>query len=138
VASILKKLHEKARLVDWADCCHAAGSTRDLFYKDERPKFIPNNDVNGRWIVKGTPVEVEDRPNIIQPAACRSNQTSADAFIDGSYCGAFTHYALEVLDEGSICYGDLIDLTLQRLSRNGYSQCPEFCGTSENAKLQAL
>jgi len=134
VSAIYDKLHAEARLTDWADCCHAQGSTREVFFKDERPRFLSISDVADKLnLLSSTPVDVESRPNIAQLAACRSAQTSADAFIDGQYCGAFTTYALQAQGDTMLPEGQLIDDSARLLARNGYAQHPEFCGLSGNA-----
>jgi len=132
---LLSLLKPGAQFVDWADCCHAADSLRELMFKDEKAKFIPNFDLSSAIMrITSTPIDPDRRPGVTQLAACRSNQTSADACIGGHCCGAFTHYALEIWGElGSPAYGPLIDATVPRLSRYGYSQRPEFVGTADFA-----
>ena len=132
----LDMLNISALFTDWADCCHASDSLRGIAFKGALDRFIPNPDIDilgARQIVSH--IVVDPRPNVLQLAACRSEQTSADAFIDGRYCGAYTHYGLEVWDEFiRPLNGELIDATALRLSRYGYGQRPEYVGTAENAK----
>jgi len=127
VSAIYNGVQTGARLTDWADCCHAAGSTRDLSFKDEGSRFLPiTNEVLTN--LTSTPVDVERRPGIAQLAACRSSQTSADAYINGEYCGAFTCYALAAQADCPLTLGDIVDDSSRLLARNGYEQRPEFCG----------
>jgi hypothetical protein len=140
VSAIYDRVHPEAHITDWADCCHASGSTRDLFFGEERARFLPPPDMMQGDIplfyghrVTRTPVDVEKRPNISQLAACFSSQTSADAYIDGQWCGAFTHYALEAQGDVLLPRAEIVDKSATLLARNGYGQHPEFCGTSANA-----
>ncbi len=134
--ALLDKLAPGALFEDWADCCHASDSLRGMAFKGESPRFLPNPEIDilsERQLISH--LVVDARPGVVQLAACRSEQTSADALINGRYCGAFTHYALEVWEElGSPSLGALIDAVAPRLSRYGYSQRPEYVGSPENAR----
>jgi hypothetical protein len=135
----------KGRWVDWADCCHAADSIRAITFKDEKLKFIPEDrspilvSAIGQMIssIADTVVDPEYATNCLQLAACRSDQTSADAKIDGKYCGAFTFYGLRAWD-AKATYGSIIDKSKALLSRNGYAQSPEYCGSANNADGRML
>ncbi len=61
-------------------------------------------------------------------AACEDVQTAADAFIEGSYRGAFTWSLGKAIAEsnGQITYGDLHALSVKALKTGGYSQNPQL------------
>jgi len=61
-------------------------------------------------------------------AACEDAQTAADAFIEGSYRGAFTWSLGKAIAEanGQISYGDLHSLCMKALKAGGYSQNPQL------------
>lgn len=64
-------------------------------------------------------------------AACEDAQTAADAFIEGSYRGAFTWSLGKAIAEsnGQITYGDILALSAKALKVGGYSQNPQLvCG----------
>lgn len=64
-------------------------------------------------------------------AACEDVQTAADAFIEGSYRGAFTWSLGKAIAEsnGQITYGDLHARSAQALQAGKYSQNPQLvCG----------
>ncbi len=64
-------------------------------------------------------------------AASEDVQTAADAFIEGSYRGAFTWSLGKAIAEsnGNITYGDLHSLSAKALKAGGYSQNPQLvCG----------
>ena len=71
--------------------------------------------------------------NVVLLAACRDDQTAADARIGGDFNGAFTYYLTEVLREGAgrLTYGDLIKQVGQRLYANTFRQIPQLeCNTA--------
>lgn len=61
-------------------------------------------------------------------AGCRSDQTSADAYIAGDYHGAFTYCLAEAVAEanGQITYRQLAERTGQKLRAGRYSQIPQL------------
>jgi len=68
---------------------------------------------------------------------CRDNQTSADAFIGGSYNGAFSYYLCKHIrdTQGEITRGELIKRVRASIKFNGYSQVPQLeCARGERGK----
>jgi hypothetical protein len=63
-------------------------------------------------------------------AACRDDQTSADAWIDGGYHGAHTYYLCRTLRYGSrdLTYRALVSAAGTVLSRAGFDQVPQLEG----------
>jgi metacaspase-1 len=77
------------------------------------------------------------RTNAVLIAACRDDQTSADAWIDGGYHGAHTYYLCRALANGgrALTCRALVSSTGIALSRAGFDQVPQLEGP---AKLLAL
>jgi hypothetical protein len=73
------------------------------------------------------------RTNAVLIAACRNDQTSADAWIDGGYHGAHTHYLCQALRNGSrdVTYRALVSATGIALSRAGFDQVPQLEGPAK-------
>ncbi len=69
-----------------------------------------------------------EKPNHILWAACRDNQTSADALIDGKYHGAFTYYFCQELGkaQGNLVRRDLLKKVREQLAKNDFSQVPQL------------
>jgi hypothetical protein len=70
-------------------------------------------------------------------AGCRSNQTSADAFIGGNYNGAFTYYLCKTLrDTGAaVNRSELLKRIRASLRFNGFDQVPQLeCVAGEKKK----
>ncbi|HRJ44558.1 MAG: caspase family protein [Caldilineaceae bacterium] len=73
-------------------------------------------------------------------AACEDVQTAADAFIEGSYRGAFTWSLGKAITEsnGNITYGDLHGLSAKALKAGGYSQNPQLACNDARRGLRFL
>lgn len=71
-------------------------------------------------------------------SGCRDNQTSADAYIKGSYNGAFTYYFCKHLREtqGALTREALIKTVRASLRFRGFSQVPQLeCSKTERKKM---
>ena len=70
------------------------------------------------------------RTNAVLIAACRDDQTSADAWIEGGYHGAHTFYLCRALATGALdlSYRALVSATGTALSRAGFAQVPQLEG----------
>ena len=63
-------------------------------------------------------------------SGCGESQTSADAYIDGKYCGAFTYFALKTLSL-QMTYREWMTAIRTHLPGNGFNQAPTLEGKSE-------
>jgi metacaspase-1 len=70
-------------------------------------------------------------------SGCRADQTSADAWIKGSYNGALTYYLVDVLTNarGPLTNRELHQRVNAKLARAGYDQVPQLEG--QKAQLDA-
>ncbi len=70
------------------------------------------------------------RTNAVLIAACRDDQTSADAWIAGGYHGAHTYYLCRALAAGArdMTYRSLVSAVGNALSRAGFDQVPQLEG----------
>jgi hypothetical protein len=73
-----------------------------------------------------------DLPEVLI-TGCRDTQTSADAFIGGSYNGALTHSLVAAITKkkGKLTYRELHDLATKTLKKGGYDQVPQLEGRKE-------
>jgi metacaspase-1 len=151
--STFDRLRSGVNLTVIMDCCHSGTNTRVLLPPDAPsiPRFLPNPlDImaaeSGRKLrgkVKGSlrvsaaakrkKSDIVDA-NILEllVTGCRDTQTSADAYIGGSYNGALTYCLVETLKAGggNISYRKLHDGTIKRLKQGGYDQVPQLEGRS--------
>jgi hypothetical protein len=142
------------------DCCHSGSITRLLGPPDERVKirFLPcpwdliaaesrrplrgelRNPIKPR-VTKRGPGDVVDVsiPELLI-TGCRDTQTSADAYIKGSYNGALTYHLVAAIKEkkGKISCGELHTRTLELLEKGGYDQVPQLEGQAARFDLPFL
>lgn len=130
------------------DCCHSGTGTREVVGIGKLPeeqsikiRFLSppvdiqcrvEEDLDVKRIIKGA-----NPLNHVLFAGCKDNQTSADAYIGGSYNGAFTYYLCKYLREtqGNITRGELIKRLNASLKFNGFSQVAQLeCPKTEGAK----
>lgn len=121
------------------DSCHSGTGTREMqaikglpFELSFKQRFLlppvdiacrADEDMEVRRLLK------ENNPvNHVLFAACQDNQTSADAYINGSYNGAFTYYFAKHLRDmqGNITRAELINSVQASLKFNGFSQIPQL------------
>lgn len=131
--AIVKEVPPGANLTVILDCCHAGTGLRET-----------------KWAVRCVPPRslglaprqrlVEQRvrrfgrraaeAGAILVAACRDDQVSADAYIEGEYHGALTFYLCEALAalRFQASYEDVIRQVRRLLRVNGFDQVPQLEG----------
>ena len=64
---------------------------------------------------------------------CRDTQTSADAYIGGSYNGALTYHLVETIKaaKGQLTYRQLHSRTAAKLRKKSFSQVPQLEGMAD-------
>ena len=151
LAAACANVPQGALLTVILDCCHSGTGLRDF----ARPCSIPPTDTPDRhrflprWpgMAKcrgrqGSPGSIRlghpgrrfglsvTRTNAVLIAACRDDQTSADAWIDGGYHGAHTYHLCRILGNGSrdLTYRTLVSASGTALSRAGFDQVPQLEG----------
>ncbi|MFH1612375.1 MAG: caspase family protein [bacterium] len=137
--NIFQNLAKGVHLEIILDTCNSGTGTRD---------FIPNKNIKIKFLqppidilcrkeenlkVKKIGLKKEQKKlNHILWTACKDNQTSADAFIDNAYNGAFTYYFCKHIREnkGKITREELIKKIRFSLKQNDFSQIPQIEITS--------
>ncbi|MFH1351298.1 MAG: caspase family protein [Pseudomonadota bacterium] len=149
LGDLFGKLPKGVNLEVLLDCCHSGAGTREaqaigmlpqeLSFK---PRFLtPPADIMAR--MDDDELEVRKLFRGSNPrthvlfSGCRDNQTSADAYIKGSYNGAFTYYFCKHLREtqGMLSRGELVKRVRASLRFRGFSQVPQLeCPRTERKK----
>jgi len=147
----LGKLRAGVSLTVIMDCCHSGSITRVLQPPDAPVinRYLPSPwDLlaveSGRKLrgkVQGSlrasaPAKRKKQDVIDADIAellitgCRDNQTSADAYLGGSYNGALTYSLVETLKEGGgqVSYRQLHTGLLKRLKQGDFDQVPQLEG----------
>jgi hypothetical protein len=134
------------------DCCHSGTGTREeVMFGEERmvPRFLrPPVDIECR-VEDDLPVRKllrdgsGERGHVMKHvlyAACRDNQTSADAYIGGSYNGAFTYFLCRRIRDanGDVTRGELIRRVRESLRYHGFGQTPQLEATKEKRQKRML
>jgi hypothetical protein len=146
------KLPKGINLEVLLDCCHSGTGTREALGIESlphelsfKPRFltppadilarVDDDDLKVRKLVRGgNPL------NHVLFSGCKDNQTSADAYIKGSYNGAFTYYFSKHIREtqGTLSRGELIKRVRASLRFNGFSQAPQLECTRTERKKKVL
>lgn len=143
---IFSKLKNNVLLEVFLDCCHSGTGLREASLG--RPADLgPEHPTLNRFLpppadiacrLEGEEDEIKELRKFVPPkklkkthilwAGCRDNQTSADAYIDGDYNGAFSYYLCKHIrkSNGQIARNELIARIRNSLSYNGYSQVPQL------------
>lgn len=137
--ALFSGLPKDVRLEVLLDCCHSGTGTRG----EVRAGLLPEEErVMSRFLMP--PMDIRMREEVDLPvhriappsnprshvlfSGCRDNQTSADAYIGGTYNGAFTYFFCKHLRKrgGDISRADLLKHLRASLSYEGYDQIPQL------------
>ena len=143
LSAIFERLPDGVLMDVILDTCHSGTGLKSLdLLPGRRPRFLPaptpraviaseNSDVRTlRDMVKAAK---HSKPVLM--AACRSDQTAADAYFDGRYNGAFTyHLARSLQSDGSLGRADLLKLVSKALKAGGFDQVAQLEGTTAARK----
>jgi hypothetical protein len=133
------------------DCCHSGSNTRVLLPRDAPsiPRYLPNPwDImaeesgrklrgaarGGLRVSRPAARRKRDTVNVDIPelliTGCRDTQTSADAYLGGSYNGALTYSLVETLKaaDDTLTYRHLHDGVTKRLKQGNFDQVPQLEG----------
>ncbi|MHC1744815.1 MAG: caspase domain-containing protein [Syntrophobacteraceae bacterium] len=144
--AIFTTLPKGVLLEVFLDSCHSGTGLKDIdFGRPEelgpanapRPRYLPppidvvcrhegeEDDLKKVKLFEG--VRGEPVHHILW-AGCRSDQTSADAYIDGAFNGAFTYYFCHHMrkSNGQLSRSELLTRIRSSLKHGGYSQVPQL------------
>lgn len=130
------QLPENVLLEVYLDTCHSGTGLKavDLLL-DRKPRYVPPPSLKAFQQVEGLRmVGIYDkllRGGIVHHilwAACRSDQTSSDAYISGAWHGAFTYYLARETDacQNKLSRKDLLTRIRKDLAKGHYSQVPQL------------
>jgi hypothetical protein len=151
---IVGTLAAGANLTVILDCCHSGTGLRATAWPGtpiRSKSIVPPPDIlhrtqpriedhgeNRRLTMTESRRELELRrfgakaaeKGAILMAACRANQVSADAWIDGDFRGAFTYFLWKAATDAgfTLSYSDLIRRARHELRYAGYEQVPQLEG----------
>jgi len=120
---LMMLIPDKATVVVFLDSCFSGGATRAFghYYKSKYAEFT------------GEIPEYKKREAVLNHivfSGCRSDQTSADAYINNRYNGAFTFCLLKTMDLRKT-YKEWADDTISKVHLYGFEQVPTLEGPEE-------
>lgn len=127
-ARIFSKLPAGVNLTVTLDCCHSGTGLRG----GNKNRWIPAPatimEAYQRGVVKPDRKQAAVTQKGILISGCKSNQTSADAWIGGKYMGACTYYLIDMLKRHNyqLDYRRLVLKMNHFLKQAGYTQQPEL------------
>lgn len=154
-AEIIAQLPKDVELEIILDCCYSGSGTRNSLIIEEHPRqyrFVPPPiDIAARSDGEETKLKRKRLFDFLRPnkpecedensegrlivamnhvlwAGCKSNQTSADAYIKGSYNGAFTYYFCKHIRDadGKITRPELLKRIRQSLKYEKFDQVAQM------------
>jgi len=133
LAAAVVPIPKGALLTVILDCCHSGTGLREPSRNGSgiRHRYLPHlagpSDFPRPVRRFGASTA---KTNAVLIAACRDDQTSADAFIEGKYRGAHTWYLCQTLHNANWnpTYRDLASATRAALARAGFDQVPQLEG----------
>ncbi|MDI2035057.1 caspase family protein [Paenarthrobacter nitroguajacolicus] len=117
------------------DTCHSGTGLKSLdLIPGRRPRFLPaptpravilNEDLETRTLRDMLKLAKLSTPVLM--AACRSDQTAADALMEGRYNGAFTYNLIKSLrGDGTLARADLLKQVSKGLKAGGFDQVAQL------------
>lgn len=157
LAGICKGIPKGALFTVILDCCHSGTGLREFIppglpirYKfvdaPVEVRYRSESRIENRGIDRSVTMAGPDkglrvrrfgvsltRTNAVLIAGCRSDQTSADAWIDGDYHGALTFYLWRSLRAAgyNTTYRKLVSATGDALADHNFDQVPQLEGPSK-------
>jgi hypothetical protein len=116
---ILCCLRSDQRLIMVLDCCHS-GTGIDAAYNLYK-SYVGNN-----YLMFKDDSKTETSGQVIMISGCLDHQTSADAYISGTYQGALSATIQKYISEPGMNWIALVKNTREDLRRGGYSQYPNL------------
>ena len=107
-------LPKKCKVFILIDACHS-GTMGDLRYRLSEENF--------KEIIESS--DNHNKADIVMISGCKDSQTSADAFLNGSYRGAMTSAFLNSFDE-NLTINDLVLKMREWLKKNKFPQVPQL------------
>ena len=134
------------RLTVISDSCHSGSVTRVAVTEYRRNRQL-NPSLLGNRVLSPEQMQMarkaaekfpESGMNEILLSGCKSNQTSADAYIANDYHGAMSYYAIKAITDAGykLTYAQLHKSLLPMLEDENYDQVPQLEGKDENKQRQ--
>ena len=114
---LVSLIHKDSKLFCFMDCCHS-GTIMDLKYKyraGQNESLCENS-------------KKAAAANVLALSGCKDEQTSADAWLSGDWCGALTKTFLDVMKQSNydITLFDMVNKIRNQLQKGRFTQIPQL------------
>ncbi len=133
---LFRGLPQNVLLEVYADTCHSGDSLRGIdLLLDRKPRYLPPPSLEAFQEVEGrrsrgfyAKLRETTFPHHILWAACRDDQTSADANIGGTWHGAFTYFFCKEMNacRNTLSRAQVLQKVRDDLKKAGYRQIPQL------------
>ncbi|MGJ3188794.1 caspase family protein [Paenarthrobacter nitroguajacolicus] len=135
LATVFARLPDGVLMDVVLDTCHSGTGLKSLdLLPGRRPRFLPAP--TPRAVIANEDLETRTLRDIVKAAklstpvlmaACRSDQTAADALIEGRYNGAFTyHFVKSLRGDGTLGRADILKQVSKGLKAGGFDQVAQL------------
>lgn len=139
--NLFKNIPKGVQLSVISDSCHSGSVTRVMVNEYRRNRQLNPRVFGGKELspndLRTARAKKEKYPESgmkeILLSGCKSNQTSADAYINNDYHGAMSYHAIKAITGGNynLTYADLHKRLVSLLEDENYDQVPQLEGTDE-------
>jgi metacaspase-1 len=145
---LFENIPSKVKFTVISDSCYSGSVTRLVPGHYQRSRQLPPSVWGGRTLSEDQMKKAlrskakeqfpESKMKEILLSGCKSNQTSADAYIDNDYYGAMSYHAVKAIRDANykLTYGQLHKRLLGLLEEGMYDQIPQLEGKEANKKEQ--
>jgi hypothetical protein len=138
---LFKNIPKGVQLSVISDSCHSGSVTRVMVNEYRRNRQLNPSVFGGKELspdqLRAARGKKEQHPESamkeILLSGCKSNQTSADAYINNDYHGAMSYHAIKAITDANynLTYADLHKRLVSLLEDENYDQVPQLEGTDE-------
>jgi hypothetical protein len=139
--NLFKNIPKDVQLSVISDSCHSGSVTRVMVSEYRRNRQLNPRVFGGKEL---SPDELrtargkkekypESGMKEILLSGCKSNQTSADAYINNDYHGAMSYHAIKAITDANynLTYAELQKRVVSMLEEENYDQVPQLEGKDE-------
>ena len=127
IKDILDKIPEGVTVILIFDCCYSGTITKSVVPKPEKTRFVQLEREAKEVSKVRSRVAINEGQRWITFSGSGEHQTSADAYIDGQYNGAFTYFAMKALQPG-ITYNQWFYRVKNLFETSRFEQRPQMEG----------
>jgi len=143
---LFQQLPDSVQLEVFLDTCHSGSGLRGAEFSLHAPRVkyvappggqgtVKQKVVRGFALERDTKAAEASAKNQILWSGCMANQTSADAFFDNRYNGAFTYYYVKTLTESENKLSrNAVVLKMRAAMKGKFAQMPQLETNASNRK----